>query len=98
MRISIAQLNYKIGDFAGNKELIINAISKARNDRADLIVFSELCIPGYPPLDLLHRIDFIEKCILPQGRLLRNAEILLQLSAARHSIREARERNFTIQL
>jgi len=69
MRISIAQLNYKIGDFAGNKELIINAISKARNDRADLIVFSELCIPGYPPLDLLDRIDFIEKCNITAGEI-----------------------------
>jgi len=69
MRISIAQLNYKIGDFAGNKELIINAISKARNYRADLIVFSELCIPGYPPLDLLHRIDFIEKCNITAGEI-----------------------------
>jgi NAD+ synthase (glutamine-hydrolysing) len=62
MKISVAQLNYHIGNFKRNKELICNAINKARKDGVDLIVFSELCIPGYPPLDLLDRFDFIEKC------------------------------------
>jgi NAD+ synthase (glutamine-hydrolysing) len=62
MKISVAQLNYHIGNFAGNKDLICNAIKKAKAKGSDLIVFSELCIPGYPPLDLLDRYDFIEKC------------------------------------
>jgi NAD+ synthase (glutamine-hydrolysing) len=62
MRITIAQLNYHIGNFPKNKELICNAISKAKEEKSDLIVFSELCISGYPPLDLLDRLDFIEKC------------------------------------
>lgn len=62
MKITIAQLNYHVGNFEENKALIINAIKKAKADKADLIVFSELCIPGYPPLDLLDRKEFIEKC------------------------------------
>jgi NAD+ synthase (glutamine-hydrolysing) len=62
MRISIAQLNYHVGNFQKNRELICAAIGKAKREKADLIVFSELCIPGYPPLDLLDRQDFIEKC------------------------------------
>jgi NAD+ synthase (glutamine-hydrolysing) len=62
MKITVAQLNYHIGNFARNKDLICNAIRKAKAMRSDLIVFSELCIPGYPPLDLLDRLDFIEKC------------------------------------
>jgi NAD+ synthase (glutamine-hydrolysing) len=62
MRITIAQLNYHIGNFPGNRELIVNAINKAREENSDLIIFSELCISGYPPLDLLDRLDFIEKC------------------------------------
>jgi NAD+ synthase (glutamine-hydrolysing) len=62
MKISIAQLNYHIGNFARNKDLICNAIKKAKNEAADLVIFSELCIPGYPPLDLLDRLDFIKKC------------------------------------
>lgn len=64
MKISVAQLNYHIGNFEKNKSLICNAIRKAKDEGSDLIVFSELCIPGYPPLDLLDRHDFIEKCIL----------------------------------
>jgi NAD+ synthase (glutamine-hydrolysing) len=62
MKITIAQLNYHIGNFASNKDLICNTINKAKTDNADLVIFSELCIPGYPPLDLLDRYDFIEKC------------------------------------
>jgi NAD+ synthase (glutamine-hydrolysing) len=62
MKIAVAQLNYHIGNFKSNKDRICNAIHKALSEGADLIVFSELCIPGYPPLDLLDRYDFIEKC------------------------------------
>jgi NAD+ synthase (glutamine-hydrolysing) len=62
MNITVAQLNYHIGNFERNKVLICNAIAKAKEVGSDLIVFSELCIPGYPPLDLLDRLDFIEKC------------------------------------
>jgi len=63
MKLTIAQLNYQIGDFNGNKDLICKAIEKAKSEGSDLIVFSELCVPGYPPLDLLDRADFVEKCI-----------------------------------
>jgi len=62
MRISVAQINYHIGNFEKNKGLICDAIEKAKAENADLVVFSELCVPGYPPLDLLDRVDFIEKC------------------------------------
>jgi NAD+ synthase (glutamine-hydrolysing) len=64
MKFTVAQLNYHIGNFAGNRDLICNAIRKAKAAGSDLIIFSELCIPGYPPLDLLDRQDFIEKCDL----------------------------------
>jgi len=62
MRITIAQLNYHIGNFPRNIELICNAINTAKAHKSDLIIFSELCISGYPPLDLLDRLDFIERC------------------------------------
>jgi NAD+ synthase (glutamine-hydrolysing) len=62
MKFTVAQLNYHIGNFAGNKDKICKAIRKAKAEGSDLIIFSELCIPGYPPLDLLDRLDFIEKC------------------------------------
>jgi NAD+ synthase (glutamine-hydrolysing) len=69
MKISVAQLNYHIGNFARNKDLICGAINKAKAEGSDLIVFSELCIPGYPPLDLLDRLDFIERCNQTVGEI-----------------------------
>jgi NAD+ synthase (glutamine-hydrolysing) len=71
MRITVAQLNYHIGNFPRNKDLICSAIKKAKGEGSDLIVFSELCIPGYPPLDLLDRADFIEKCDISVNEIAR---------------------------
>jgi NAD+ synthase (glutamine-hydrolysing) len=62
MKISIAQLNYHIGNFARNKELICNAIKQAKNEGSDLVIFSELSVTGYPPLDMLDHLEFIQKC------------------------------------
>lgn len=62
MKFTLAQLNYHIGNFADNKELICRAIREAKTAGSDLVIFSELCVPGYPPLDLLDRLEFIEKC------------------------------------
>lgn len=62
MKISIAQLNYHIGNFEKNRELIVSAIRKARADGSELVIFSELSVPGYPPLDLLDHADFVRKC------------------------------------
>lgn len=64
MKITIAQLNYHIGNFERNKELICRTIKRAKQEGSNLVIFSELCIPGYPPLDLLDRFDFVEKCNL----------------------------------
>ncbi len=62
MKITIAQLNYIIGDFDGNTARIIHEIGEAAKRGNDLIVFSELCVCGYPPLDLLEHEYFIERC------------------------------------
>ncbi len=62
MKIALAQLNYTIGDFAGNTVKIINAINEARAKGASLIVFSELAVCGYPPDDLLDYPYFVKKC------------------------------------
>ena len=61
MKIVLAQLNYHIGNFELNTDKIIKAINQAKTQHADLVVFSELAICGYPPKDLLERKDFIEK-------------------------------------
>jgi NAD+ synthase (glutamine-hydrolysing) len=59
MKIALAQLNYRIGDFEGNLAKISGAVAEAVSEGADLVIFSELSICGYPPLDLLERKEFI---------------------------------------
>jgi NAD+ synthase (glutamine-hydrolysing) len=63
MKIALAQINYKVGDFEGNSEKIIASIERSYLDGVQLVVFSELAVCGYPPLDLLEMDDFIEACI-----------------------------------
>jgi NAD+ synthase (glutamine-hydrolysing) len=63
MKVALAQLNYIPGDIAYNSAKIISAVSHARSQSADLIVFSELAITGYPPLDLLQRTDLINESL-----------------------------------
>jgi NAD+ synthase (glutamine-hydrolysing) len=59
MRLALAQLNAVVGDLAGNRALIVDAIREARAAGADLVVFPELAVTGYPPEDLLLRPSFI---------------------------------------
>jgi NAD+ synthase (glutamine-hydrolysing) len=62
MKIFLAQQNYHIGNFEINLNKIISAINTAKNENADLIVFSEMCICGYPARDFLDFKDFIDRC------------------------------------
>ncbi len=62
MKIILAQQNYHIGNFESNTNKIIEAIISAKAKNADLIVFSEMCICGYPARDFLDFTDFINKC------------------------------------
>lgn len=60
LRIVMAQLNFTVGDIDGNLKKHLDAIKQAKEMHADLIIFPELSITGYPPEDLLHRHSFIE--------------------------------------
>ncbi|MFO8054758.1 MAG: NAD+ synthase [Bacteroidales bacterium] len=62
MIIALAQLNFHIGNFDQNTTKIIRAIEEADNKGADLIVFPELAVSGYPPRDFLEFDDFIDQC------------------------------------
>ncbi len=64
MKIALAQINYHIGNFESNEKKVIAAINKAKNANADLVVFAELAVSGYPPRDFLEFDDFISKCLL----------------------------------
>lgn len=63
MKIILAQQNYHIGNFEANTAKIIQAIHNAREQGAELIVFSELCVCGYPPRDFLEFNDFVQKSL-----------------------------------
>jgi NAD+ synthase (glutamine-hydrolysing) len=62
MKIALAQQNYHIGNFEDNTRKIIEAINKAKQEGAELVVFSELSVCGYYPGDFLEFNDFINKC------------------------------------
>jgi NAD+ synthase (glutamine-hydrolysing) len=62
MKIAIAQLNYHIGNFEGNLNKILTAVTKAKALKADIILFGELATCGYPPRDFLEFEDFIQEC------------------------------------
>ena len=61
MKIALAQFNPTVGDFDGNSARILEIAREAKTRGADLAVFSELCVCGYPPQDLLERPAFIER-------------------------------------
>jgi len=61
MKIALAQFNPTVGDFDGNSTRILEMAREAERRGADLAVFSELCICGYLPLDLLERPAFIQR-------------------------------------
>ena len=60
MKIALAQLNPTVGDLRGNGQKIIDVAARARAEGADLVVFPEMCIVGYPPQDLLENPFFLD--------------------------------------
>lgn len=74
MKIFLAQQNYHIGNFEENAAKIIDGINKAKEAGADLVMFSELCICGYPPRDFLEFNDFIRQCYETLDRIKEHAD------------------------
>ena len=62
MKIAIAQINFTVGDLAGNADRIAAASARARSGGASLLLTTELGLCGYPPEDLLLREDFYRSC------------------------------------
>jgi NAD+ synthase (glutamine-hydrolysing) len=60
IRLALAQIDPTVGDIEGNVRLISESIDRARESGAQLILLPELCLSGYPPEDLLLRMDFLE--------------------------------------
>jgi NAD+ synthase/NAD+ synthase (glutamine-hydrolysing) len=76
MRIALGQVNPTVGDLAGNTALCARFARDAAERGADLIVFPELTLTGYPPRDLVEKRGFIERS---EGAVLRLAEEIAEL-------------------
>jgi NAD+ synthase (glutamine-hydrolysing) len=59
MRLALAQINAVVGDLDGNRNRILTALAEARGQNAELVLFPELAVTGYPPEDLLLRPGFV---------------------------------------
>ncbi|MBH1663508.1 NAD+ synthase [Stenotrophomonas maltophilia] len=70
IRIAMAQFDFPVGDVAGNTERIIEMSGQARDEYgAELVMFPELAVSGYPPEDLLLRPGFLYECEQAMGRI-----------------------------
>jgi NAD+ synthase (glutamine-hydrolysing) len=74
MKIGIAQINTTVGDINKNFDKIISNIAKARAEKADLVIFPELTLTGYPPRDLLIKKSFVKKNIEVLHQLVKHTE------------------------
>jgi NAD+ synthetase len=69
VRIAIAQLNPTVGDLAGNRKLVEEAAARAEAAGAEIALFSEMVLTGYPPMDLLERDGFVRDQLAELERL-----------------------------
>lgn len=93
MKIALAQQNYHIGNFESNTRKIIEGIEWAKKQKADIVIFSELCICGYPPRDFLEFDDFINKCFDAINVIKEHADTIAVLVGApdRNPVREGKD-------
>jgi NAD+ synthase (glutamine-hydrolysing) len=79
MRLALAQINTVVGDLDGNAERIRRRLAEAKSQHADLVVFPELAVTGYPPEDLLLRPSFVEAAQAKAEELAREARGIVAL-------------------
>ena len=74
MKISLAQINHHIGNFEGNLQKMLDAVTIARNEGSDIVCFGELATCGYPPRDFLEFDDFVQLAYKSVDRLLEETD------------------------
>src|SRR5438046_2208157 len=84
MRLALAQINTTVGDLDGNREKIIQGLTDARSAGADLVLFPELAVTGYPPEDLLLRPGFVRAAAQSLNKLARDTRGLTALVGFPH--------------
>jgi NAD+ synthase (glutamine-hydrolysing) len=77
IRVALAQINPTVGDLAGNADLIIDYIGRARDTGADIVAFPELAVTGYPPEDLLLKPHFVRDNLAVLDRVIAASKDLI---------------------
>src|SRR6266508_564753 len=84
MRLALAQIDTVVGDLDGNRERILGRLEEARTAGADLVLFPELVVTGYPPEDLLLRPGFIRAAAHSLERIAQEARGIVALVGTPH--------------
>src|SRR5437773_2203375 len=79
MRVALAQINTVVGDLDGNADKIRRRLAEAKDRQADLVVFPELAVTGYPPEDLLLRPSFVQAAQAKAAQIAREARGIVAL-------------------
>ena len=88
MRLALAQINPVVGDLDGNRDLILARLDEAKEQGADLAIFPELAVTGYPPEDLLLRPGFVRAAARSVTEIARAARGIVVLVGAPHFERD----------
>jgi NAD+ synthase (glutamine-hydrolysing) len=88
VRLALAQINTVVGDLAGNRDRILGRTAEARTAGADLVLFPELAVTGYPPEDLLLRPGFVRAAAATLEEVARETRGIVALVGAPHYDRD----------
>ncbi|THB66497.1 MAG: NAD+ synthase [Desulfovibrio sp.] len=85
LRVALAQINTTVGGIPGNEAKILDYMDRARSQGADVVVFPELAVTGYPPEDLLLKQDFLRVASAAQERIARQSQGIITAMGWLHS-------------
>jgi len=88
MRLALAQINTTVGDLDGNRERILARLNEAREAGADVVLFPELAVTGYPPEDLLLRPSFVQAAEQSLAQIARETRGIVAFVGAPHLDRD----------
>ena len=88
MRLALAQINPVVGGLAGNRELIRTRLADAKAQEADVVLFPELAVTGYPPEDLLLRPGFVRAAEQSLAEIARDAHGIVAIVGTPHFDRD----------
>jgi NAD+ synthase (glutamine-hydrolysing) len=88
MRLALAQINTTVGDLEGNREKIVGRMEEAKEAGAEIVLFPELAVTGYPPEDLLLRPEFVKEAERSLEQIARSARGIVAFVGAPHFVRD----------